>query len=277
MTSLSQKNLLALAEKNIAQGQLAIASDNLNEALRLGNDYRIVVKLSQLYRRQGKEDQAYALIKEQPDLFSQTELFQEYQYCLQANHYAIEAEQLAQLLQHRLSVIVEPVSENEQQQLMKNFRQLKTVSQFDYQSLFALSPLNFKNFAQSLLLDPSQDFAVRLSLCEDLVKLGQKEKVTVWILGQKKSFIPAKTNLLEKESIYQEVVACIGDRFRHNPSQLPLMLGEVNLVLGSLYPCLNAYIDEPDSFASDLVSYLERGKGFSHQNLLAQIYQYLPR
>ena len=95
--------------------------------------------------------------------------------------------------------------------------------------------------------------------------------------GQMESFIPANTLLLEKEPKYREIISSIGSKFHNSPSQLPLMLGEVNLVLGSLYPKINQYIDEPDSFASDLVSFLQRKDGRSHQKLLEKIYKYLPQ
>ena len=147
----------------------------------------------------------------------------------------------------------------------------------DYESLHKLNLPNFKAFARSVLLDPTPDFAVRLSLCEDLVRLGLEEKFEIWVIGQMESFIPANTLLLEKEPKYREIISSIGSKFHNSPSQLPLMLGEVNLVLGSLYPKINQYIDEPDSFASDLVSFLQRKDGRSHQKLLEKIYKYLPQ
>ena len=160
---------------------------------------------------------------------------------------------------------------------MQNFKQREQVTQLDYESLHKLNLPNFKAFARSVLLDPTPDFAVRLSLCEDLVRLGLEEKFEIWVIGQMKSFIPANTLLLEKEPKYREIISSIGSKFHNSPSQLPLMLGEVNLVLGSLYPKINQYIDEPDSFASDLVSFLQRKDGRSHQKLLEKIYKYLPQ
>nr|MDF9462352.1 tetratricopeptide repeat protein [Lactobacillus amylovorus] len=37
------------------------------------------------------------------------------------------------------------------------------------------------------------------------------------------------------------------------------------------------YVDEPDSFASDLVSFLQTKEGRSHQKLFNKIYQHLPK
>lgn len=277
MTSLSQKNLLKLAQEDEEQGHLDHAIQTLEEALSYGNSKDIVVKLCQLYRKNKQEDQAYTLIKEEPDLFSEPEIFTEYCQILKDNHFLIEALQLRYLLQKDLPVRVHPVEQKKQEMIMMNFRQKKQVSQFDYQNLLKLDLVTFKNFAQSLLLDPSQNFAVRLALCEDLIRLGIDEKVTVWVIGKKEEFIPRKTVLLEKNTVYQEVVSGMGDHFRKNPSQLPLMLGETNLILGSLYPCLSKYIKDTDSFTSDLISYIEKHDGRSHQELLEQIYAHLPK
>lgn len=54
------------------------------------------------------------------------------------------------------------------------------------------------------------------------------------------------------------------------------MLGEVNLALGTLYPKISKYITNPDSFAKNLSSYLERGDGEGDQKLLEKIYSNLP-
>lgn len=81
---------------------------------------------------------------------------------------------------------------------MEHFKSKKQISQFDYEQLLKLNLINYKNFAQSLLLDPTQDFAVRLSLCEDLVKLGIDEEIKVWILDELENFVPKNVTLLEK-------------------------------------------------------------------------------
>lgn len=277
MTSVSQKNLLKLAEENKREGNLEAAIQNLEEALRGEHSLDVILQLCELYCANQQEDQAYALIKEEPDLFSDQRVYRMYCKILKENHFSIEALQLENIIQQKLPLQVEPVSENKQQRIMQSFKQKKHVSQMDYESLHKLNLINFKTFAQSILLDPTPDFAVRLSLCEDLVRLGLNEKFKVWILGELTEFIPADTLLLEKETKYQEIISAIGTRFKNNPSQLPLMIGEANLVVGSLYPRLDLYIDEPDSFASDLVSYLRTKDGRSHQKLLRKVYQNLPK
>lgn len=277
MTSLSEQNLVKLAQEEEEQGNLAGAIENLEEALKNDAGKETVIKLSQLYRKNKQEDQAYSLIKTEPDLFSDPKLFKEYCQVLNANNYFIEALQLKNLAQLSLTCQVVPVDLDIQQKIMQDFRQKDQVTQNDYQQLFKLDLINFKTFAQSLLLDPSQGFAIRISLCEDLIKLGVDESVKVFIIGKEDSFIPAETNLLEKSTIYKEVIAGIGDRFRKNPSQLPLMLGETNLVLGSLYPKLSKFISDTDNFTSCFVSYLKNRNGGIYQKLLDKIYQNLPK
>lgn len=185
--------------------------------------------------------------------------------------------QLKNLLKEELPIIVEPVSIDDQQKIMNNFAKIEKVSQFDYQNLLKLNLINFQSFAQSLLLKPNQNFAVRLALCEDLIRLGIDQKVKIWVIGELTEFIPRATPLLEKSTTYQEVISGIGDKFRRYPAQLPLMIGEVNLVLGQLYPKLNKFIKDTDSFTSDLVSFIEKRDGRNHQKLFEKIYQNLPK
>lgn len=277
MTSVSQKNLLKLAEENKRKGNIEAAIQNLEEALRGEHSLDVILQLCELYCTNKQEDQAYALIKEEPDLFSDQRVYQTYCKILQQNNFLIEALQLKYITGLDLPVKVEPVSEEKQQRIMQNFKQKKQVSQTDFESLHKLNLINFKTFAQSVLLDPTPDFALRLALCEDLVRLGLEDEFKIWVIGDLEEFIPSDTPLLEKEPAYREIISAIGSRFAHNPSQLPLMIGETNLVVGSLYPKIKKYVDEPDSFASDLVSFLQTKNGRNHQKLFEKIYQHLPK
>lgn len=277
MVSVSQENLMKLAEENDRKGNIDAAIQNLEEALRNGRSKEIILYLCRLYRKNKQGDRAYTLIKEEPDLFSDQQIYQEYCQILSANHFFIEALQLERLSGKELPVKVTAADIEKQKVIMDLFKRQKSITQWDYEQLLKLDLVNFKSFAQSLLLDPSQNFAVRLSLCEDLVRLKIKENIKIIILGEEKQFVPADTLLLEKSPIYREIVSGIGSKFRNNPSQLPVMLGEINLILGSLYPKLSSYIDEPDSFLSDLVSFLNTGNGRSHQKLFEKIYANLPK
>ena len=271
MTSLSQKNLLSLAQKSAAKGDFAQAIQNLEEALRDGPSNEVVLSLCELYLKDKQNYSAYELIKEEKDLFTNPKIFREYSRILKMNHFSIEALEVKNITAYELPDLVEPVSKTQQQQIMVNFKHKGKPTKFDYEQLFKLDLPNFKNFAQSLLLDPSLNFAIRLVLIEDLFRLGLQETFRVLVLGQEEQFIPQKINLLEKDAIYREVVSGIGSRYYHKPSQLPAVLGEVNLILGSLYPKLYKYVDNPDSFASDIASYIENHDGRSNQKLFEKI------
>ena len=271
MTSLSQKNLLNLANKVAANGDFPQAIQYLEEALRDGYSETIVLNLCQMYNKNGQNYSAYELIKEEKDLFTDAQVFSVYSKVLQANNFLIEALEVKNITGYDLPDKIQPVPLKEQQQIMLNFKGKSKPTKFDYEQLFKLDLINFQNFAQSLLIDPSLNFASRIVLCEDLFRLGIKEKFKVLVLGQTEEFIPQKINLLEKEPIYREVVSGIGSRYYHKPSQLPAVLGEVNLILGSLYPKLSKYVDDPDSFASDIASYIENQDGRSNQKLFERI------
>ncbi|GAA3628781.1 hypothetical protein GCM10022297_04330 [Lactobacillus hamsteri] len=277
MISVSQKNLLKLAEENEQKGDIETAIQNLEEALRSGRSNEIMLYLCRLYRKNNQGDRAYTLIKEEPDLFSDQQVYKEYCEILAANHFFIEALQLERLSGKKIPIKVEAASVEKQNLIMDLFKRQKNVTQWDYEQLLKLDLVNFKNFAQSLLLDPSQNFAVRLSLCEDLIRLRVKENIKIIILGEEEKFVPADTLLLEQSPIYKEIISGIGSKFRNNPSQLPMMLGEINLILGGLYPKLSSYVDETDSFTSDLISFLNTGNGRRHQKLFKKIYTYLPK
>ena len=271
MTSLSQKNLINLAKRNEANGDMVQAIQNLEEALRDGHSNEVVLNLCDFYLKNKQSYSAYELIKEEKDLFTDSEIFAKYSKILSENHFLIEALEVKNITDYELPYSVEPVNLIVQQKIMVTFRQKAKLTKYDYDQLFKLDLSNFKNFAQSLLIDPSLSFAVRLVLCEDLFRLGLKNKFKVLVLGQEEEFIPRKINLLEKEPVYREVVSGIGSRYYHQPSQLPAVLGEVNLILGSLYPKLNKYVDDPDSFASDIASYIDNHDGRSNQKLFEKI------
>ncbi|MCT6890939.1 MAG: tetratricopeptide repeat protein, partial [Lactobacillus sp.] len=267
MTSLSQKNLINLAKRNEANGDMVQAIQNLEEALRDGHSNEVVLNLCDFYLKNKQSYSAYELIKEEKDLFTDLEIFAKYSKILSENHFLIEALEVKNITDYELPYSVEAVNSTVQKKIMVTFRQKAKTTKYDYDQLFKLDLSNFKNFAQSLLIDPSLNFAVRLVLCEDLFRLGLKNKFKVLVLGQEEEFIPRKINLLEKEPVYREVVSGIGSRYYHQPSQLPAVLGEVNLILGSLYPKLNKYVDDPDSFASDIASYIDNHDGRSNQKL----------
>lgn len=275
MTHASQDNLLLLAKEAKDHNDLPQAKQYLLEALRLGHDSNIVCELCEIYLSQEKGDQAYSLIKEEPDLFSNKRVFDTYLKILAFQHYAIEASQLEYLLDEKLPLKIEPVSQIKQLEIMRNFKKLKYIQERDYLLLYCLSTENFINLAKSMLIDPSPNFVLRLSLCEDLVKLGYSEKIQVYILGELKDFIPKETDLLEKNPIYREVCVSLADYFRQDPSKLPLMIGEMNVCLGMLYPRLRDYIRDPDQFAHDFRKYLEKKEGGANQKLLNKIYEYL--
>ncbi|AIS09147.1 hypothetical protein LACWKB8_0876 [Lactobacillus sp. wkB8] len=268
---MSQKNLLNLANKVAANGDFPQAVQYLEEALRDGYSDTIVLNLCQMYIKNGQNYSAYELIKEEKDLFTDAQVFSVYSKVLQANNFLIEALEVKNITGYDLPDKIQPVPLKEQQQIMLNFKGKSKPTKFDYEQLFKLDLINFQNYAQSLLIDPSLNFASRIVLCEDLFRLGIKEKFKVLVLGQTEEFIPQKINLLEKEPIYREVVSGIGSRYYHKPSQLPAVLGEVNLILGSLYPKLSKYVDDPDSFASDIASYIENQDGRSNQKLFERI------
>ena len=275
MSNTSQENLISLANEAVKNNDLPQAKQYFLEALRFGHNSKIVCKLCEIYLNEGKADQAYALIKEEPDLFSDNKVFQTYLTILKERNFNIEKIELDNLLKSNLDIKVEPISEAQQQKLMQRFRGLKNITEADYLQLFQLSKENFVLLAESILLDPSQNFALRLSLCEDLIKLRIDKEVKVFILGKAKTFIPAQTMLLEKDPIYREVCISIADYLRRDPSKLTLMVGELNIVMGMLYPKLHDYISDSDQFAHDFCKYIEEKNGGANQKLLEEIYNYL--
>jgi tetratricopeptide (TPR) repeat protein len=277
MMSLSQKNLLELARKNEKTGNLSQAIENAEEALRIGSSKAVTLQLCELYLKNGQADFAYSLIKEESDLFSNQEIFAEYSKILQNTHYVIEALEISNLSKNEIKILVEPVEQSEQQRIMVDFKDKRQPTLNDYQQLFKLDLNNFKQFSQSLLIDPSLNFAVRISICEDLTRLGLNDRFRVLVLGKTEEFVPRSVSLLEKDPIYREVVSGIGSRYYHRPNQLPTILAEVNLILGSLYPMINMYVDDPDSFTSDLVSYIENHDGRGRQKLFEAIEFNLPK
>ncbi|MBD5430089.1 hypothetical protein [Lactobacillus sp.] len=275
MVNKSQRNLLNLAEQAVENEKLDEAVQHLLEALRLGHTTEIVYKLCELFLKQNKPYKAYTLIKEEPDLFSDKKIYDLYLKILKDLNFNIEALELSYLSNQKIDLAISPISEQKQQELMRNFKTLKSVSENDYLKLYQLSKPNFIQLSQSLLIDPTLGFALRLSLCEDLIKLGYDNSVIVSVMGENKTFIPKETMLLQKDPIYRECCISLADYLRREPSKLPIMVGELNVCLGMLYPKLHDYISDPDQFTHDFRRYLESKQGGVNQKLLNKIYEYL--
>lgn len=275
MEQVSQNNLIKLADKALEKKNLNQAQTYLLEALRLGHKWKIIEKLCNIFLQKNVPFQAYRLIKEESDLFSKKEIYDLYIEILQKSNFYIEAIELKNLANLDISKEIKPVSLEKQQKIMKNFRTIVQPTEKDYLELYKLNLENFVNFAQSLLLDSTLNFAIRLSLCEDLVKLGYGEEIAVLVLGKKESFIPKDTVLFEKDTLYQEVVMGIADYYQKDPTKLLMMLNETKIALGMLYPKLHSYISNPDVFAHDLRTYVESKNGGENKELLEKIYNYL--
>lgn len=277
MTNLSQKNLINLANESIKNKDLTQAEEYLEEALNLSYDENISKSLVKVYLSDNKEDQAYDLVKEEPDLFSDSEIFSLYLETLARNNYFIEFLQLKKLLDNPKIKEVVPEKLEKQMKIMQAFKKKSVIRQKDYQSLFKLNLTNFVNFSKSILIDPSQSFALRLAICEDLVKLKMDENIPIIVLDQMTAFNPSLTPLLAKNTVYQEIISSIGDRLSKNPSILPTVLSETNLLLGTIYPKIDDFVDEPDSFSKDLVNFVLERNGGEHQEILTKIYQNISR
>lgn len=275
MANQSQKNLLELAKQAQAKGKLAQSAQYLSEALRSGYDQATVLQLVDVDLKLGHKQEAYALIKEEKDLFSDQKVFAKYLEVLAAIHFRIEFLQLEKLVGHKLTVKVEPVPEEEQEKIMGAFKQLKAVKSSDYQKLYQLSEDNFVRFAQSCLIDPSCDFVVHSALTEDLVKMGVDQTINILVLGEQTSFNPSRTPLLSHDPVYRKVCGSIASSYNDNPSRLPLVLGEANFILAAIYPELTKRITEPEQFAHDLDNFIASRDGGVNQDLLDKAYRQL--
>lgn len=273
MTSVSQENLRKLAIEAEAGGDYQAACGHLEEALRMGFDEDLALDLSRLLRLNKEEDQAYALIKALPDLFSRDKVLEEYGQVLAANNFLIEALQVKHLTEGEVDFPVLPADKKEEEKILLAFRKKQAVSQGQYEQLLKLDLPTYLAFARSLLLDPLANYALRLAVCEDLVKLGVKEELQVMILGELKSFVPAETALLKQDPVYREFIASLASRYQNRPSELPLILAEGNFAFGQLYPCHGDYVTNPDAFARDLTGFLRQKQGGESQDLLEKIYQ----
>ncbi|GHV98114.1 hypothetical protein lacNasYZ03_03150 [Lactobacillus nasalidis] len=273
MINTSQQNLLKLAGQAEAAGDFAAARDQLEEALRLGFDAELLLNLSRVLRLNHEEDQAYAAVKALPDLFSEEAVRKEYGQILAANNYLIEALQVKHLTGGQVTFAVQPADQQEQEQILKSFRKARTVTERQYQQLLKLDLPTYTAFARSLLLDPLGNHALRLAVCEDLIKLGCQEQIQLLVLGELRSFVPAETPLLKQDPVYREFIASLASRYQNRPSELPLILAEGNFAFGQLYPCQSDYISNPDAFAKALVSFLRKKQGWDYQKLLEKIYQ----
>ena len=138
MTSLSQKNLINLAKRNEPNGDMVQAIQNLEEALRDGHSNEVVLNLCDFYLKNKQSYSAYELIKEEKDLFTDSEIFAKYSKILSENHFLIEALEVKNITDYELPYSVEAVNSTVQQKIMVTFRQKAKPTKYDYDQLFKL-------------------------------------------------------------------------------------------------------------------------------------------
>lgn len=275
MLNISQKNLLKQAIDNKKNNKIDEAYKNLEQALSISYDHVLVFQLIELEFEQKNFDQAYLLLKQEPDLFSDKKIYKLYLQTLAQKNYFIERLQLERLRGRKIDTTIEPVNEKKQQEIMTKFKSVKNISYELYRSLYQLNENNFVLFSQSMLIDPTIEMALKMAICEDLIKLKVNKKINILILGKQAEFIPIKTLLLKENPIYQEICQSIYDKLKKSPEKTQIYLAEVNLVLSVIYPTINKYINNPDRFAKNLLNYIEIKRGGIDQQLIKTIYRTL--
>lgn len=275
MLNISQKNLLKQAIDNKKNHKIDEAYKNLEQALSISYDDVLVMQLIELDIEQKQFDQAYLLLKQEPDLFTDDKIYRLYLKTLAEKNYFIEKLQIERLRKQKIELDIEPIDKKTQQKIMTKFKLAKNISYELYRSLYKLNETNFILFAQSLLIDPTIDMALKMALCEDLIKLKVNQEINILILGKITSFNPTNTFLLKNDPIYREICQSIYDKLNKSPEKTQIYLAEVNLVLSAVYPLINKYINNPDRFAKNLLNYIESKNGGVDQQLIKSMYETL--
>lgn len=275
MLTLSQQHLLKLAQGSERAGDLDSAISNLEEAVLTARSTELVTQLARLYRQNKQGLLAYHTIKALPDYLTGKALT-EYWNILAANHFFIEAMELVasdSKLVAPADVNVTPVSVSRQEIIIKQYHNVGLVED-NYLQVLQLDFKHFMLLIRSYLLDPNANFAIRLSLVEECVRLRLETPLQVLILDQLKTVIPSQLPLMYQSAQYQTILAAALAQIAKSPSQRPLVLSCVNLIVGSLYPDLSQ-IDDSAAFASAIVSYVTDHTAGRYNQLFSQIMQHI--
>lgn len=265
---ISQQELLKLADEAINKNKFDLAQQYLKQAQENGFEPIIAAKIASVELQQQAEGQAYLTIKEIPDFFSDLAVFATYQQVLQANHYLIEQLQLQQIIKLNfsksdqakyLAIIFEnkvaEISEDEQTELLANFRQkdLVNLQNEDLLELYRLSEANFIKLIETILLDRYVPAPLRVSLIAELKKLNVKQPINQYSLDQIKQFTPSNTKILQETVLFQKGIELIMDFTSSAPELASEYLAEYGNVLQKLYPFAEDYVSD----ANDLFSAIE--------------------
>lgn len=272
----SSENLLKLARESQDAGNIDQAIKYLEEALRTETDPKLLFELSKLYEGQGNYWLAYSAIKHMPNYLDSQ--YQDYFFKLLAkNNFLIEALQIEANTDLKIcqKYQIVAVDDRTQSQIMKKLRQ-KNITEEAYAQVLKLSLTNFKNFVRATLVDPTAEFALRISLIEECSKLRLDEQFSVLVDGQPTTFVPKETIHFLQEPLYLETLAEVNKLLVKDPSYKALAIASTNIILGALYPKLGDYVTDPKAFAKDIVgSVMHTGAG-EHEELFQRLLnQYL--
>lgn len=273
------KKLIELAQKALTIGDLERAKHCYLQYLSVQHDIKCVIALGNIFLQEKRPDEAYKLLKDESDLFSDDMLFKFYLKVLQERHFYIEAKQVSYLLGKPLAIEILPIVGSDADKIMLDFHKLNIITQEDYIKLYSLDEETFIEFSKSLLLDPTTNFMVKATLCNDFIKLGVSQKSNIRILGQMQSFVPADTSIFYQNSIYKYLISFLKHHYENNPSKMNLLVNEITIFCEVIFPCIEFYIIDADKFARCFIDYIngESDNINEYTKLLNDVYAELYR
>ncbi|MDO4912180.1 MAG: hypothetical protein Q3960_01340 [Lactobacillus sp.] len=273
MTTISQKNLLKLALEAKEKEQTEQAISLLEEAIMLGPDTTIALNLSQLYQEVGLFYNAYELLKNQDNYLTEP-IFTEYLHVLKALNLRIEFLQLKELLQGAARNQLEKIEVKATDDPLSVMK-LKKIQVDNYWKILTLDLPQFELFVQEKLASTETDLALHISLIEECVKLQLTTPLNTLVLDKLVQFVPKEVGLFQTNNFVTEVNNFGFELVEKakSPSLSPLFFAMTRIILGSLYPIIDQYLDDPKSFAQEIFDYITGQTNVEHSELITKILQ----
>ncbi|KRN03626.1 hypothetical protein [Holzapfeliella floricola] len=267
----SQTELLKSAKKATAQKNYERAVAFLEEAQNFEPDFEITLELIDNYLNLQWYNQALNELK-YLDVYHNSQSFEIYLKVLYHNHLIISFYQIpfylkkAQLLKSEYKKlyddyqqVFEKLSISKNSQIIKsNFMNTMAAgllkSRQNYEQLKQLPVEDFVQVARTAFLAPGLQPELRVSLIEDLIKMGRVETFPVFVLNKMTEVNFSQTSLYFNSEFMVRSAAIIQEKVT-DLSVRQLAISQYTLLLSQLYPCFDIFIENISEFVFSFLQY----------------------
>ncbi|RRG17397.1 hypothetical protein D3P96_07910 [Weissella viridescens] len=259
MLEIDKAELQKLGDQALAENDDEHALMYFEEAYRKEQTFDLNVKLAKLYLQQEQNEAANDLVHEYSTEYGQSDPEKQQLYiesCLKSSAF-IDARQFI-YLNHLHSNLVEQITvaeadfrENQQTALLENQKAFYHLSDapMGQQSQVVrrakhLPLTEFLFCAKYILIDPFAHQLSRVSVLEELMKLGVEEQINmINLLGSQEAIVPKQIPFLAQQNKFKAIMDLLEKSpLANDPTQFEILKQQINLCLMLMMPNLDQAI-----------------------------------